>query len=50
MTIELKGAYPPEADLATLKRTVALHRDAPRGWVEVVDTSALRRSPASARA
>ena len=37
MTIELKAAYPPEADLATLKRTVALHRAAPAGWVEVVD-------------
>ena len=37
MTIELKAAYPSEADLATLKRTVVLHRDAPRGWVEVVD-------------
>lgn len=37
MTIELKGAYPTEADLATLKRTVALHRQAPRGRVEVVD-------------
>jgi hypothetical protein len=37
MTVELKGAYPSEADLATLKRTVALHREATRGWVEVVD-------------
>ena len=45
MTIELKGAYPPEADLATLKRTVALHRDAPRGWVEVVDTVGFATQP-----
>jgi hypothetical protein len=45
MTIELKGAYPPEADLATLKRTVALHRDAPRGWVEVVDAVAFASKP-----
>ena len=45
MTIEMKGAYPPEADLATLKRTVALHRDAPRGWVEVVDAVAFATQP-----
>ena len=37
MAIEMKGAYPPEADLASLRRTVTLHRDAPRGWVEVAD-------------
>ena len=45
MTIELNAAYPPEADLATLKRTVALHRDAPRGWVEVVDTVGFATRP-----
>ena len=33
----MKGAYPPEADLASLRRVVALHRDPPRGWVEVAD-------------
>lgn len=37
MTLELKGAYPAEADLATLRRTVTLHREPPAGWVEVVD-------------
>ena len=37
LTLELKGAYPLEADLAGLRRTVALHRSAPRGWVELVD-------------
>ena len=37
MVLELKAAYPPEADLASLRRTVALHRDPPRGWVELVD-------------
>ncbi|OQA46964.1 MAG: Heparinase II/III-like protein [Chloroflexi bacterium ADurb.Bin325] len=45
MTLELKAAYPPEADLATLKRTIALHRDAPRGWVEVVDTVGFATQP-----
>ncbi len=37
LTLELKGAYPAAADLATLRRTVALHREAPRGWIEVAD-------------
>jgi hypothetical protein len=37
MKIELKDAYPAEAGLAALQRTVALHREPPRGWVELVD-------------
>jgi hypothetical protein len=37
MQIELRKVYPAEADLQSLRRTVALHRQAPRGWVEVVD-------------
>lgn len=37
LCLELKGAYPAEADLETLKRTIALHREGPRGWVELVD-------------
>jgi hypothetical protein len=37
MSIELKGAYPPEADLESLKRTVILYRDNPDGWVELID-------------
>ncbi len=37
MKLDMKAAYPPEADLASLKRTVALHREPPRGWVELVD-------------
>ncbi|HID12096.1 MAG TPA: hypothetical protein EYP17_12505, partial [Candidatus Latescibacteria bacterium] len=37
MVLELRAVYPPEADLASLRRTVALHRDPPRGWVELVD-------------
>jgi hypothetical protein len=45
MTIELKAAFPAEADLATLKRTVALHREAPAGWVELVDTVGFATQP-----
>ena len=37
IALELKGAYPIEADLESLRRTVTLHRAAPRGWVELVD-------------
>jgi hypothetical protein len=45
MTIELRGVYPAEAGLTTLKRTVALHRDAPRGWVEVMDAVGFASKP-----
>lgn len=37
LVLELKDAYPAEARLNTLRRTVALHREAPRGWVELAD-------------
>ncbi len=37
LTLELKGAYPAEADLSSLRRKVILHRVEPRGWVELVD-------------
>ena len=37
LRLDLTRAYPPEADLASLARTVTLHRDAPHGWVELVD-------------
>ncbi len=37
LALELKDAYPPEANLESLKRTVILHRDAPHGWIELVD-------------
>ncbi len=37
LRLELRGAYPGEADLASLQRTVALHREPPRGWVELAD-------------
>ncbi|MGH2535351.1 MAG: hypothetical protein ACRDJW_24080 [Thermomicrobiales bacterium] len=38
LAVELKGAYPAEADLESLQRTVTLHREPAPGWVEVVDT------------
>jgi len=50
MTIEMRDAYPPEADLASLRRTVALHRDTPAGWVEVVDQVAFATQPGTLEA
>jgi hypothetical protein len=47
MAIEMKGAYPPEADLAMLRRTVGLHRAAPQGWVELVDEVRFGTRPGS---
>jgi len=47
MSIEMRGAYPEEADLASLRRTVALHRDGPRGWVELVDQVRFATRPGS---
>lgn len=37
LSIEMRDVYPLEADLASLRRTVTLHREPPRGWVELVD-------------
>lgn len=37
LVLEMKAAYPPEADLESLRRTVKLVRQAPYGHVEVVD-------------
>lgn len=45
MVLELKGAYPAEADLASLRRTIGLHRDPPRGWVELVDEVCFATGP-----
>ena len=42
---ELKGAYPPEAGLATLVRSVILHRDGPHGWVELEDQVGFASTP-----
>jgi hypothetical protein len=45
LVLELRDAYPPEADLASLRRTVVLHRDAPRGWVEIEDRARFAGGP-----
>ena len=45
MKIEMKAAYPPAADLESLVRTVALHRDTPDGWVEVIDEVTFASKP-----
>lgn len=45
MKIEMQHAYPPEADLASLTRTLALHRDQPAGWVELIDEVAFASQP-----
>ena len=37
LALELKGAYPAEAGLAGLRRSLTLHRDTSLGWVELVD-------------
>ncbi len=43
--LELKDAYPAEAGLASLRRTIALHRREPRGWVELTDEVGFASSP-----
>lgn len=47
LDLELKGAYPAEADLASLRRRVALHREGQRGWVELVDRVRFATRPGS---
>jgi hypothetical protein len=37
LTLELRDAYPREADLASLRRSVTLDRTAPHGRIELVD-------------
>lgn len=37
LKIEMKHAYPKAADLNSLVRTIRLHREEPKGWVELVD-------------
>ncbi|HZC27763.1 MAG TPA: hypothetical protein VE287_12115, partial [Actinopolymorphaceae bacterium] len=37
LRLDLAGAYPAEAGLESLVRTVVLHRDTPGGWVELTD-------------
>jgi hypothetical protein len=45
LALELSAAYPPEADLASLRRTVALHRDGAHGWVSLDDEATFRTGP-----
>jgi Heparinase II/III-like protein len=45
LVIEMKDAYPAGADLASLRRSVTLHRDTPRGWVELVDSIRFASKP-----
>jgi hypothetical protein len=47
LLLELRGVYPAEAGLAALRRQLTLHREAPRGWVEVVDTVEFGKEPGS---
>jgi len=37
LVLELRDAYPVEANLASLRRSVTLHRAVARGWIESVD-------------
>ena len=37
LSLELKGAYPPEADLVSLRRTITLRREPPHGSVVLED-------------
>ena len=45
MVLEMKAAYPAEADLASLRRTVALRREPPRGAVELEDLAQFATRP-----
>lgn len=45
LALELKDAYPTEAGLASLRRTVALHREAPSGWVSLDDAVRFATGP-----
>ena len=51
LSLALQDAYPPEAGLESLRRTVTLHRtpqdDTPRGWVELVDEVVFATGPGS---
>lgn len=45
LVLQLKDAYPPDADLASLTRSVTLHRAAPRGWIELIDEVTFASDP-----
>jgi hypothetical protein len=44
LALELRGAYPPAAGLASLQRTVTLHRQRP-AWVELEDRVRFAAAP-----
>lgn len=46
LELEMKDAYPPESGLVSLRRRVTLHREAPSGWVELVDSAIFADAPA----
>jgi hypothetical protein len=45
LKIDMAHAYPKEADLRSLVRTIALHRDEPHGRVELVDEADFASGP-----
>ena len=45
LVLEIRQAYPAEADLASLRRTAALHRDKAGPWVEMVDDFQFKSGP-----
>jgi hypothetical protein len=45
LALELADAYPAEADLESLRRVVALHREQPRGRVEIMDGVSFKSAP-----
>ena len=45
--LELKDAYPAEADLQSLQRRLTLHRDEALAWIEVLDTVEFVSKPGS---
>jgi hypothetical protein len=45
LSLELKGAYPAEADLASLRRTLTLQREAPAGVVVLEDVVRFASGP-----
>ncbi len=47
LELEMKDAYPAESGLASLRRQITLHRETPRGWVELVDSAAFADAPGS---
>jgi hypothetical protein len=45
LVLELRDVYPEAAELSSLRRVISLHREAPRGWVEVVDSAVFGGKP-----